>query len=201
MPGAFTGRPHGYNTPSVSRHDIRPRGRWFDRPAGAILRARGAGFLVRPVGGNPSANLRHNVQEVRKRVGGRPILAVIKNNGYGLGVVNVARLLEPLPAVAGLAVVKLHEAMALRDAGIRRPILLMGPADERELEEAIARDIMPMVYTPVGRLVDAIAARRQKPVALHVCVDTGIGRVGVPHTRAAPLMRDLAGRKSVEITA
>jgi alanine racemase len=124
---------------------------------------------------------------------------VIKNNGYGLGVVNVARLLEPAPSVAGLAVVKLHEAMALRDAGIRRPILLMGPTDEREFEEAVTRDIMPMVYTPVGPLLDRIAARRQRPAPLHVCVDTGIGRVGVPHTRAAPLLRDLAGRKSVEL--
>jgi len=144
-------------------------------------------------------NLRHNVAEIHRRVGGRPILAVIKNNGYGLGVVNVARLLEPAPSVAGLAVVKLHEAIALRDAGIRRPILLMGPTDERELEEAVHRDIMPMVYTEVGLLLDRIANRRQKPVPLHVCVDTGIGRVGVPHTRATPLLRDLAGRKSVDL--
>jgi alanine racemase len=144
-------------------------------------------------------NLRHNVAEIHRRVGGRPILAVIKNNGYGLGVVNVARLLEPAEAVAGLAVVKLQEAIALRDAGIRRPILLMGPTDEHELEEAVNRDIMPMVYMEVGPLLDRIAGHRQKPVPLHVCVDTGIGRVGVPHTRAAPLLRDLAGRKAVAL--
>ncbi len=145
------------------------------------------------------ANLRHNVEEIRRRVSGRPILAVIKNNGYGLGVVNAARALEPLPAVAGLAVVKLHEAMALRDAGIRIPVLLMGPTDDRELEGAIRRDITPMVYTPVGPLLDRIAAGRQQAVALHVCVDTGIGRVGVPYRQAAPLIRELAGRKSVNV--
>ena len=144
-------------------------------------------------------NLRHNVAEIRRRVGGRPILAVIKNNGYGLGVVNVARLLEPLQGVAGLAVIKLHEAMALRDAGIRLPVLLMGPVDDRELEEAVRRDIMPMIYTPVGPLLDGIAARRQKRVQLHVCVDTGIGRVGVPCAQAPPLLRDLAARRSVDL--
>jgi alanine racemase len=144
-------------------------------------------------------NLQHNVEAIRGRVGGRPILAVIKNNGYGAGVVNVARVLEPIPAVAGLAVIKLHEAMALRDAGIRRPILLMGPTDEAELEEAVRRDIMPMVYTPVGPALDRIAARRQKRVALHVCVDTGIGRVGVPYAQAALLLRDLAGRRSIDM--
>jgi alanine racemase len=144
-------------------------------------------------------NLRHNVQEIARRVGGRPILAVIKNNGYGMGVANVAKLLEPQSEIFGFAVVKFHEAMSLRDAGIRKPVLLMGPFDEENLEEAVARNIMPMVYTPMGPALDKIAAKLQKPVALHLCVDTGIGRVGVPYYQAGPLIRDLASRKSAEI--
>jgi alanine racemase len=144
-------------------------------------------------------NLRHNVAEISRRVGSRPILAVIKNNGYGLGVVNAGRLLESFPAIAGLAVVKLHEAMSLRDAGVRKPILLMGPFDERNLAALIARDVMPMVYTPFGPALDRIAAARQKPTPIHVCIDTGIGRVGVPFRQAPPLVRDLAGRTSVRI--
>src|SRR6266403_5512279 len=144
-------------------------------------------------------DLRHNVQEIAWRVGGRPILAVIKNNGYGMGVANVGRLLEPQSEIFGFAVVKLHEAMSLRDAGIRKPVLLMGPFDEKNLEEAAARNIMPMVYTPMGPTLDKIAAKLQKPVALHICVDTGIGRVGVPYYQAAPLIRDLASRKSAVI--
>lgn len=146
-----------------------------------------------------SGNLEHNVREISRRVTSRPILAVIKNNGYGMGVSNAARLLEPSPAIAGFAVVKLHEAMTLRDAGTRKPVLLMGPFDESNLEDAVGRGIMPMVYTPAGPWLDRIAGRRQKPVPVHVCVDTGIGRVGVPYREAAPLIRDLAARKSVRI--
>src|SRR6188472_244610 len=56
-------------------------------------------------------NLAHNVAEVSRAAGKRPILAVIKNNGYGLGVATVARLLEPLPEILGFAVVKLDEAV------------------------------------------------------------------------------------------
>src|SRR6266496_425404 len=84
-----------------------------------------------------AANLRHNVDEVARRVAPRPILAVIKNNGYGLGVANVARLLDGLAAVSGLAVVKLAEALAVREAGVKMPVLLMGPFDEAALEEAV----------------------------------------------------------------
>jgi alanine racemase len=144
-------------------------------------------------------NLRHNVQEISRRAASRPILAVIKNNGYGMGVTNVAQLLEPQPEIFGLAVVKLHEAVSLRDAGIRKPILLLGPFDERNLEDAVARSVMPMIYTPLGPALDKIAAKTQKPVPLHICIDTGIGRVGVPYRDAPPLIRDLAGRKSVQI--
>jgi alanine racemase len=144
-------------------------------------------------------HLAHNVAEIRRRVGGRPILAVTKNNGYGLGVVNVARALSPVDAVAGFAVVKLDEALAIRAADIRKPVLLMGPFDERDLAEIVARDVMPMVYTPVGPELERVAARAGRAVPIHVCVDTGIGRVGVPVRDAAALIRDLAGRKSVAI--
>src|SRR5260370_593389 len=92
-------------------------------------------------------NLRHNVQEISRRVEARPILAVIKNNGYGAGVTNIAQLLEPQNEIFGFAVVKLHEAMSLRDAGIRKPVLLLGPFAEKTLADAAARNIIPMAST------------------------------------------------------
>ncbi len=144
------------------------------------------------------AHLAHNVREVA-RVARVPILAVIKNNGYGLGVVEVARALGPEPAIAGFAVIKLHEAVALRDAGVTKPILLMGPFDERDLALVHERRIMPMVYTPIGDALERAAARAGRAIRIHVCVDTGIGRVGVPHGEARALIRDLASRKSIAI--
>lgn len=144
-------------------------------------------------------NLRHNVGEISRLVQDRPILAVIKNNGYGMGVANVARLLDGSDALYGFAVVKLQEAVALRDAGIRKPALLMGPFDEHDLDEMLSRNIMPMVYTPIGDVLDRLAAKHQKPVPLHLCIDTGMGRVGVPHREAPGLVRELAGRSSVQV--
>jgi len=145
-----------------------------------------------------AAKLRHNVEEIHRRAG-RPILAVIKNNGYGTGVANVARALAPLPSISGFAVVKLHEAMALRDAGIVKPLLLMGPYGPKELPDLAARRITPMVYTPIGGELERAAARLQRRIPIQICVDTGIGRVGVPHRIAAPLIRDLASRRSLDI--
>jgi alanine racemase len=144
-------------------------------------------------------HLSQNAAEVARASGNRPILAVIKNNGYGLGLVEVGRALAALPQVRGLAVITLHEAMTLRDARITAPILLMGPFDERELSDLLARNIMPMVYTPIGEALSRVASRAGRPVRIHVCVDTGLGRVGVPVRQAAALIRDLAGRPGVAI--
>lgn len=144
-------------------------------------------------------NLRHNVGEIARRAGGRPILAVIKNNGYGLGVANVARLLDDDRRVAGFAVVKLHEAMTLRDAGIRKPVLLMGPVSDAEIADAAARDLMLMLYRDHGAALDRAAARTGRPVGVHVKIDTGMGRVGVPHDEAPGLVRALAARQSARL--
>jgi alanine racemase len=145
-----------------------------------------------------AAHLRANTTAVHQRVK-RPILAVIKNNGYGAGVSNVARILEPLDAISGFAVVKLHEAHALRDVGIRKPILLMGPLDATEIVDAVRRDIALMLYTPIAAALDRAAAAIGKPVDVHVCVDTGLGRVGVPHGQAADFVGTLARTKGVRL--
>jgi alanine racemase len=145
-----------------------------------------------------AANLRANAAAVHARVK-RPILAVVKNNGYGAGVATVARALEPLEAIAGFAVVKLHEAHALRDAGIRKPILLMGPLDATEITDAARQRIALMVYTSIARELDRAAAAIGRTIDVHVCVDTGLGRVGVPHAQAPELIRSLARAKGVRI--
>ena len=144
-------------------------------------------------------HLRHNVGEISRRVEGRPILAVIKNNGYGLGLVNVASALQPLQQIAGFAVVKLQEALTLRDAQITKPILLMGPFDEENLEEMAVRRITPMVYTPFEAMAERVSRKLQNPIALHVCIDTGIGRVGIPYKHAIEYVRSLAALKSVSM--
>ena len=144
-------------------------------------------------------HLQQNAAEVSRFAGGRPVLAVIKNNAYGLGLLPVARVLAQSKAVSGLAVVKLHEALTLRDAGIKAPILMMGPFDNANVAEMHARDIMPMVYTPIGDVLARAAQGAGRPITVHVKIDTGLGRVGVPYRGAAELVRDLASRKGVII--
>jgi alanine racemase len=124
---------------------------------------------------------------------------VIKNNAYGLGLVPTARMLARSKAVQALAVVKLHEALTLRQAGLATPLLMMGPFDTRDIAEMHAHDIMPMVYTPVGDALARAAEGAGRPITVHVKVDTGLGRVGVPYREAPAFIRALAARKGVVI--
>ena len=178
--------------------------------SGLVLPAMGLGVVQDRVGSSAGSSfdprvevnagqMRHNVAEISRRAGGRPILAVIKNNGYGAGLLNAAHILEPLDAVHGFAVVKLQEAVALRDGGVSKPILLMGPFNDAELEDLAERAITPMVYTAIGDSLDRCARKLGRPIDIHVCVDTGIGRVGVPFRQAVPLIRDLATRTTVRL--
>ncbi len=144
-------------------------------------------------------HLTHNAAEVARLAGGRPILAVIKNNAYGLGLLHAAGALARANVIHGFAVVKLHEAITLREAGITKPILLMGPFDAVDVADLHEHDIMPMVYTPIGDALARAAAGAGRPIAIHLKIDTGLGRIGVPFRQAEALARDLASRQGVTL--
>lgn len=142
--------------------------------------------------------LAHNVGQVR-RLGGSPILAVVKNHGYGLDYRIVARILEPMPDVAGFAIVRAEEALALRAQGVRKPILLMARAADADVAELVARDIMLSVYADddPGRLPRL--ARARAPIAVHAYLDTGMSRMGIPYHRALPLLRAVTGNRAFRL--
>ena len=133
------------------------------------------------------AALRHNVGVVSRLSGGRPIMAVIKNNAYGLGLATVAAVLEDLPEIMGFAVVKTDAAITLRDAGIRKPVLLMGLFSDSDGAELVARDVDLILGTDDSGERAARAARRAgRPARVHIYLDTGMSRMGIPYHRALP---------------
>ena len=142
--------------------------------------------------------LAFNVGVLSRLVGGRPILAVIKNNAYGLDLVTVGRILEALPQVQGLAVVKTEAALALKTAGIRKPVVLMALFGETDGPELVAQGVDLCLTTPDAgdRVLAAVqgAGGGAPTPRLHAYLDTGMSRMGVPYHRAVPWMEDLHRR-------
>lgn len=144
------------------------------------------------------AHLAHNVSTLR-RLGGRPILAVVKNHGYGLDYRVVARLLDPNPDVEGFALVRADEALTLREQGVRKPILLMARAPDSLLAELGARGVTLAVYADDDPARLARVPVQRGPIALHAYIDTGMSRMGMPYHRALPFVRAIADLKQCRL--
>jgi alanine racemase len=136
--------------------------------------------------------LAHNVRAVQRLSGNKHVIAVAKNNAYGLGLATAGPLLDALAEVRMLAVVRPDEALALRRAGVRKPILLMGPANEEELLELVPLDVIQSPYRAAAPvLLGRVGQRLGKPVRVHVYVDTGMHRMGMPVADALPWLEAL----------
>jgi alanine racemase len=130
-----------------------------------------------------------NVDLIRRAVDGAAVCAVVKADAYGHGAVPVARALEQSALCASLAVSLVEEGVELREAGVRLPILVMGPAQAGGHAEMVGRDLTPVVSDP-GDLecLDTIGRNRGSRIRIHMKIDTGMGRLGIPHADAGALV-------------
>lgn len=112
---------------------------------------------------------------------GTRILAVIKADGYGHGALQIAVRLEQIDCVFGYATATAEEAFKLRNGGIKKPILVLGYTFPDNYEEMIRLSIRPAVFKEeTARQLSEAARAVGKRCKIHIKVDTGMGRIGVP---------------------
>lgn len=146
------------------------------------------------------AALRHNFFQVRRRMGpDTRIVGVVKSDAYGHGMIPVAHELACCGAHF-LAVSKFWEARELRESGIRLPILTLLGLEPSEMEEAIFREIRPVIFRmDHARLLSEAACRLNVPARVHLKVDTGMGRLGVPWDIAPGFVNELLALPGIEL--
>ena len=142
-------------------------------------------------------HLRWNFAQLKERVK-VPIMAVVKANAYGHGLVETSRALEKSGAHS-LMVGKLQEAVALRQAGIRCPILNFGPFERRDGAEIVRLKISQAVFTGEAAYLEEAAAAAGQAAAVHVDIDTGMGRTGAAPQEALPLIQKISSFPHVDI--
>jgi alanine racemase len=122
----------------------------------------------------------HNAQVLCRLASPSALCAVVKADGYGHGAVGVARAALDGGA-SWLAVALVEEGMSLRAAGLDTPVLLLSEPAADAMDAAIAADLTLTLYSEEGVRAAALAAAAQGVRAdVHVKVDTGMHRVGVP---------------------
>ena len=139
--------------------------------------------------------LRHNYQIARLRHGGRA-LAVVKANAYGHGAIACAQALSQ--DTDGYAVAFLEEALALRNSGIKKPILLLeGVFDPAELSEVARHGLWPVVHHPAQAEI-IVKSALPAPLRVWVKVNSGMNRAGFPPGDVRRVWRQLMASCKVE---
>jgi alanine racemase len=138
------------------------------------------------------AALSHNAKIVRNRIGSAEMLAVVKANAYGHGLVGVAQTLGDDAQLFGVA--NLEEAVVLRDS-LPHPIMILGPATPEERPIIAERGFIPTISS----LEEAHAFDQLKRVSVNFKIDTGMGRMGVVESKAREVFKRAAALPNIQI--
>jgi alanine racemase len=143
--------------------------------------------------------IRYNLRQVRQQVGrSTAVMAVIKANAYGHGMVPVAQsiLKYRLAEYFGVAIVE--EGITLRKNDIKTPTLVFTAPNDDQLGEYIRYNLEPTICSiKTARRLNQLAAARGKTAAIHIKVDTGMGRIGVNVNDAIEFVEQVRRLKNI----
>lgn len=124
-------------------------------------------------------NLIHNLRAIRKHCGNTRIMAAVKANAYGHGLIECAKTLEK-EQIDYFGVAFIEEAIELREAGIQTPILTLGGISGRQVDLYLDYNI-DVLASSVSKLeqIERIAKSRNCIANIHIKIDTGMERIGV----------------------
>ena len=134
----------------------------------------------------------NNVRLIRERLApGVALMAILKADGYGHGAIKTARTALNNGA-SWLGVACLSEAMALRNAGIEAPILVLGYTPPWQAREMVERGIDATVFSlETAQALSRAGVAQGRPARVHVKVDTGMGRLGLLPAEVTPFVASL----------
>ena len=142
----------------------------------------------------------HNVKRIRQIVGkNTQIIAVVKANAYGHGAIEVSEtLLENGVTMLGVGVIE--EGIVLRKAGIKAPILVCGLTTDDQLEPLVMYNLSATVCKlKAVKTLSTIASKNKKRVPVHIKIDTGMGRLGIPSEDTLNFVKEISRMKNIEI--
>jgi len=144
--------------------------------------------------------LAFNYRQIEKKIPrGTRILGVVKADAYGHGAVPVSLKLAQL-GVEYLGVAMSDEGVRLREGGVKTPILLLGGIYREDVDWAFRYHLTPVVFQKESlHLLSREAARRKRKVRVHLKVDTGMGRLGVPISLWPAFLAELQRFPEIEI--
>ncbi len=147
-------------------------------------------------------NLKHNLKIIKEitEKNKTKIIAVIKGNGYGLGLVEYAEFLAD-NGIEIFAVATVEEAIKLRKNGIKQDILMMSSTAVKEDVEALVENdiIITIGSNEAVEVAEEVAKSKNKKIRAHLKIDTGFGRYGFIYTEKEKILESLKKLENVKI--
>lgn len=122
----------------------------------------------------------YNLEHIKKNLApGTQVIAVLKADGYGHGAVPLARRIQKDPEIWGIAVATVEEGEELRNAGITKPILILGYTYQEDYQKIAKLDFRPAVFKlSMAKELSKAALEAGKSLKIHIKIDTGMTRIG-----------------------
>ena len=140
--------------------------------------------------------LKKNYQIVKREGGDIPIMATVKANAYGHGAVEISKVLEE-EGVRYLAVFTIDEGIELRDAGIKTDIFIYAKFDPSRIDEASKHNLTLNISSFDD--LKALKAYNGNAIKVHLKIDTGMTRLGVPLDQAEAFLKEADQLDSIEL--
>jgi alanine racemase len=135
----------------------------------------------------------------KKLLGSKNLGAVIKSNAYGHGLLEIGDLCQKSSSVDWLCVATMQEAILLRKKGVKKPILVVYFI-ESDPAQAIAHDIDLMVCDwQTIQALDQVGRAQQKPISIHLKMDSGMSRFGFLSDQIIPIIRQIQAMSGVKL--
>lgn len=142
----------------------------------------------------------YNTRNIKKLIGDKDLIAVVKANCYGHGVIDIIpTLLEN--GVSRFAVAMISEALEIRDNKITAPVMILGFTPLYLGEELINNNIEQTVYDlDYAKELSKIALTLNKKAKIHIAIDTGMGRIGfLPNEKSIDNITEICSLEGIEV--